>query len=199
MTNVRSYSDKELLDKVLEIGGTIPPKGKYLIIGVQSNEDAFNVFDDKFYVFDGPEFIMVSTGTTNPGKTALLFFENYKLPGAAVWKTNQWCPDLYSRGMHKASRADGGMRALRQQKPIYFYRDSDGDQFSEEQGELFHDVIYANMHGVDYNPFSEVKREFINGWSFGCQVWNRMGDYRQMLKAVWDRNKPVDYALLKEF
>lgn len=199
MTNVSAYTDKELLEKVEEIGGIIPNEGKYLIIGVQSAEDAFNTFDDKFYVFDGSTFKMVSTGTTNPGKTALLFFKDYKLPGAAVWKTNQWCPNLYKKGMHKASRKGGGMRALRQQKPIYFYRDNDGDQFAEENGELFHDIIYANMHGVDYDPFSTMEKQLINGWSFGCQVWNRMGDYRKMVKATWQRNKPVDYALLKEF
>jgi hypothetical protein len=196
---VRAYTDKELLDKVVEIGGEIPNKGKYLIIGVQSKEDEFNVFDDKFYVFDGSEFKLVSTGTTNAGRTALLFFDNYKLPGAAVWQTNKWYPDLYKRGYHRPSRKDGGMRALRQQKPIYFYRDSDGDKFVEEQGELFHEIIYANMHGVDYNPFSNVTKTIVNGWSFGCQVWNRMGDYRLMINAVWERNKPVDYALLKEF
>ncbi|HEX9826809.1 MAG TPA: hypothetical protein VGA80_09445 [Flavobacteriaceae bacterium] len=199
MTNVRAYADRELLDKVVEIGGVIPNEGKYLIIGVQSNEDAFNVFDDKFYVFDGPKFKQLSTGTTNSGKTALLFFKDQNLPGAAVWQTNKWYPDLYQRGMHKASRTDGGMRALRQQKPIYFYRDRDGDTLAEEQGELFFDIIFANMHGVDYNPFSTITREEINGWSFGCQVWNRMGDYRQMVNAVWNRNKSVDYALLKEF
>lgn len=199
MSNVRPYSDSEILERVEQIGGTIPNEGKYLIIGIQSNEDAFNRFDDKFYVFDGPVFKQVSTGTTNAGKTALLFFRDYKLPGAAVWQTDKWYPDLYKRGMHKASRADGGMRALRQSQPIYFYRDSDGDQFAEEQGELFHEIIYANMHGVDYNPYSDISRETIGGWSFGCQVWNRMGDYRQMINAVWSRNLPVDYVLLKEF
>lgn len=199
MTNVKSYTDKQLLNRVEAIGGKIPDKGKYLIIGIQSQEDDYDQFDDKFYVFDGPEFKQVSTGTTNAGKTALLFFKDYNLTGAAVWKTDQWCPNLYERGMHKSSRPDGGMRALVQKKPIYFYRDSNKNQLIEEQGPLFHEVIYANMHGVDYNPFSTITRDNIGGWSFGCQVWNRMSDYRQMVNAVWERNKPVDYALLKEF
>lgn len=199
MTNIKSYTDSQLLERVESIGGVIPNQGKYLIIGVQSQEDAFNLFDDKFYVFDGHKFKQVSSGTTNAGKTALLHFDKYKLSGAAVWKTDQWCPDLFKRGFHKASRKGGGMRALRQEKKIWYYRDSDKDLSTEEQGELFHEIIYANMHGVDYNPYSTKTKEFINGWSFGCQVWNRMGDYRQMVNAVWDRNKFVDYALLKEF
>ena len=199
MTNVKPYSDKQLLDRVESIGGKIPNVGKYLIIGVQSQEDAFNLFDDKFYVFDGHIFKQVSSGTTNAGKTALLNFDKYNLSGAAVWKTDQFIEDCFKRGMHKASRADGGMRALRQNKPIKYYRDSDKDHKAEEQGTLHEGIIWANMHGVDYNPYSTVVKDLINGWSFACQVWNNMGDYRQMLKAVWDRNKTVDYALLKEF
>lgn len=193
-TNVKSYNDKQLLEKVESIGGVIPNKGKYLIIGVQSQEDAFNVFDDKFYVFDGPDFKQVSSGTTNAGRTAMFFYDKYNLPGAAVWKTDMFYSNLFKRGYHK-----GRMRALRQQKPIYFYRDSDKDMLIEEQGQLHHNIIYANMHGVDYNPYSNITKEFINGWSFACQVWNRMGDYRQMVNAVWKRNRSVDYALIKEF
>lgn len=200
MTNVRNYTDQELLERIEQIGGQIPNAGKYLIIGVQSTEDAFNVFDDKFYVFDGPEFKQVSSGTTNAGKTALFFFNNYNLPdGAAVWKTDQWCPNLYSRGYHKFNRPDGGMKALRQRKPILYYRDKNKNQIADQTGDLYEGIIYANMHGVDYNPYSTITKQFIDGWSFGCQVWNRMGDYRQMVNAVWKRDKPVDYALLKEF
>ena len=201
MTNIRPYSDKELLDKVEEIGGTIPNEGKYLIIGMQSLEDAFNLFDDKFYVFDGPIFKHVSSGTTNCGKTALLMYDDpkIKLTGAAVWKTNQWCPDLYYPGIHRPKRTGGGMRALRQQKPIYFYRDSDKDQLIDETGDLHYDVIYVNMHGIDYNPYSKATKASINGWSWGCQTWNNMLDYRQMIRATWARKKTVDYALLKEF
>ena len=199
MTNVKQYTDAQLLERIETIGGSIPNKGKYLIIGVQSQEDQPNVFDDKFYVFDGPKFRMVSTGTTNTGKVGLLHFENYNPKGVAVWKTDQWIPDLYKRGYHRASRSDGGMRALRQQKPILYYRDNNKNLKAEEIGELHQGIIWANMHGIDYNPFSSKIKELINGWSIGCQVWNRMGDYRQMIQATWKRNKTVDYALLKEF
>lgn len=194
MTNVRQFTDKELLDKVKAIGGKIPNKGKYLIIGVQSLENESNVFDDKFYVFDGNQFVMTSSGTTNVGITALKHFKNYGLTGAAVWRTNQFIEDCFIPGYHK-----GRMKALRQNKPIEYYRDSDLDNIAEEQGELHKGIIYANMHGIDYDPFSNKIGTNINGWSFGCQVWNRMGDYRQMIKATWDRNKTVDYALLKEW
>lgn len=193
-TNVKSYSDKQLLNRVEEIGGVIPNLGNFLIIGVQSQEDAFNVFDDKFYVFDGHKFKQVSSGTTNAGRTALLHYDNYGLSGAAVWKTNEFYKDCFVRGFHK-----GRMRALRANRPIKYYRDTNKDFRADETGELFFENIYANMHGVDYNPYSNVIKGEINGWSFACQVWNVMSDYRHMVNAVWKRNKPVDYAIIKEF
>lgn len=198
-SNVRSYSDKELLERVELIGGTVPNIGTYLLIGVQSQEDAFNMFDDKFYVFDGNKFMMVTSGTTNAGATAMKHFDRYGLSGAAVWKTDTFYKGLYKRGYHKASRRDGGMRALRQVQPIYFYRDSNKDNKIDETGKLYHDIIYANQHGVDYDPFSQKIGDVINGWSFACQVMNNMSDYRQWIKAAWKRNKLVDYALIKEF
>lgn len=193
-TNVRAFTDKELLDKVVSIGGVIPNKGKYHIIGVQSLENTTNKFDDKFYVYDGTEFIMVSSGTTNVGITVLKNFKQYNLPGAAVWKTDQFVEDCYIYGLHKSK-----MPALRANKPIYFYRDSDMDDIPEEHGTLYHENIYANMHGVDYNFFSEKIATNINGWSFGCQVWNVMSHYRNMVQAVKKRNLPVNYTLLKEW
>lgn len=195
MTNVRQFTDKELLARVEYYNGFIPNEGdKYLIIGVQSQEDEYNVFDDKFYVFDGPVFKMVSTGTTNAGSTALKTFDQYNLPGAAVWKTNVFYQNCFIPGYHK-----GKMKALRQHNPIYYYRDSDKDEKAEEQGNLEYGIIHANMHGVDYNPFSNKISTNINGWSFACQVWNRMSDYRQMIEATWKRNQKVHYALLKEW
>lgn len=194
MRSVRNYTDKQLLNRIEEVGGKIPNYGKYHIIGVQNRSDHFNIFDDKFYVYDGPSFRMRAFGTTNVGKTALEHFDSYNLPGAAVWKTDMFYEDLYLPGYHK-----GRMKALREQKPIYFYRDSDKDQFAEEQGELFFDNIYANMHGVSYDPFSETIATKINGWSFACQVWCNMSDYKNMIKAVWERKKHVNYTLLKEF
>lgn len=199
MTNVKSYSDKQLLNRVEEIGGRIPRKGKYLLIGVQSQEDAFNKFDDKFYVFDGPTFKMVTTGTTNAGAMALKSFDKYNLPGAAIWKTDEYYKDLYRRGYHRPSRKGGGMRALRQQKPILYYRDKNRDNRAEEIGKLEEGIIFANMHGVSYDPFSNQVRDVIGGWSFACQVMNNMTDYRNWMRAAWKRNKKVDYALLKEF
>lgn len=194
MTAVRQFTDAELLSRVEKYGGQIPNRGKYLIIGVQSQEDNYNVFDDKFYVYDGPDFKMVTTGTTNPGANALMNFEKVNKLGAAVWKTNQVIKDCFIPGYHK-----GRMKALRQHSSIYYYRDNNKNKKAEEIGKLYYEIIYAHFHGVDYDFFSNKVLTNINGWSYGCQVCNRMTDYRMIIKAAWERNKTVDYALLKEW
>ena len=66
MSNVRSYTDNQLLNKVKSLQGFKQIPHDFWILGVRSNEDESNVFDDKFYIFKGNVFIMVATGTTNP-------------------------------------------------------------------------------------------------------------------------------------
>ena len=89
-TNVRSYTDKELLTRVSELDSFRGWPEGYWILGVQSNEDKFNVFDDKFYVYKGTKFIRTMSGTTNAGKTAMEGFARYNKLGVAVIKKNEW-------------------------------------------------------------------------------------------------------------
>lgn len=194
MTNVGFYTDKEIWDKVIECGGYIPDDDTITVVGVQSLEDETNKFDDKFYVFRDSKCIMVSTGTTNAGKTIQSTFKEHGLSGAAVWKTNMFYEGLFEPGLHR-----GKMKALRAVDSIYFYRDSNKNDKCEESGKLYYANINANMHGVDYDENSTIIKEYINGWSWACQVWNNMKDYYEFMKIAWDLGKPVNYCILKEF
>ena len=111
-SNVKKYTDQQLLDRVSSLDTFKGFPANYWMIGVQSNEDAFNKFDDKFYLFKGTEFIMVTTGTTNAGAKGLQGFDSFGLPGTAVWKTDIIYYDLFKRGLHK-----GKMDAYRQHQP----------------------------------------------------------------------------------
>ena len=187
------YTDEQLINRVKSLDARIVPD-KYLIVGVQSLADNFNEFDDKFYLFLGGQFILVTTGTTNAGKNALLGFDKAGLPGTAVWKTNEFYSDLFSYGLHK-----GKMPCLRQVAPIKFYRDSDKDEKAEEQGKLHEGIIHANFHGVSYDMDSKMVKGSINGWSYACQVCNNMPDYRVIIDQIRKHPLKADYALLKEF
>jgi hypothetical protein len=51
----------------------------YCGISLKSDEDAYDRFDDKFYLFKGEDFIMVTTGTTNAGSDGQQILKNTML------------------------------------------------------------------------------------------------------------------------
>lgn len=193
MTNVRSYTDLELLDRAKSLPSFKYIPDEYWILGVQSKEDEFNGFDDKFYFWNGEEFILVSSGTTNAGKSGLKGYDNFGLPGCAVIKTDEWYYNLWGYGLHK-----GKMPALRQKSPIKFFRDDDKDDKAEEIGELHEEIIYANFHFCDYNLNTERVKSQINGWSIACQVPNESDKYNKIIERCKPQHR-VSYCLLKEF
>ena len=195
---VRKYTDKELLDKVQELGSFKEfPKG-YWILAVRSKDDKPNKFDDKFYIYKGQDFITVTTGTTNPGISILKGgFKRYNKKGAAVVKSNEWYYDIYKYGLHR-----GRMEALRQRssKPILYYRDGNSNGKSEELGEVQSGVIYTNFHGSTYRKGSLLERDNINGWSAGCMVCNKNKEYEDIIKIFKDsKQKYFTMCLIKEF
>lgn len=188
------YTDKQLLDRVKSLPSFKRTSGIPLLIGVQSKEDKFDEFDDKFYLFDDKDiFVIATSGTTNAGATGLKDFIKWNPKGVWVWKTDMFYPSLYKHGLHQ-----GKMNALRQDKAVYGYRDGDRDDKNEQQGTLYFDNVSANFHGVDYDPNSVKIAKKIGGWSVACQVCNNMIDYKKIIKFV----QPFvycDYAILKEF
>lgn len=192
MSNVKSYTDKQLLDKVSSLPSFNGFPEGYWLLGVQSNEDKFNAFDDKFYLYKGKEFILTASGTTNAGKSAMMGFEKYNKLGVAVIKTNEWYYDLWQSGLHK-----GRMKALRQISPIKHYRDNNKNTLIEEIGEVYNKIIYANFHTNSYDRWTKIVRWVIGGWSACCQVCNDPIKYYKILDLV-GKNK-VSYCLIKEF
>jgi hypothetical protein len=195
MSNVRSYTTDQLLDRVEELKSfkTIPLG--YWIVGVRSNEDAPNKYDDKFYLFNGEQFVKVVTGTTNPGTPILEGgYLKYNKVGAAVVKSNEWYYDVWAYGLHQ-----GKMPALRQVGNFIVYRDGDRDGKSEEIGI----PIKGNGYGINFHSISNdlsVKKigENIGGWSAGCQVCNNVEQYSMIINMIKNQNR-VTYCLLEEF
>jgi len=193
MTNVKSYSDRQLLKRVKELPSYGGLPDNFWILGIQSSEDGFNEFDDKFYLFEGIKFIMVVEGTTNAGTTGLLNYKRYSSKGCAVIKTDEWYYRLWKPGYHK-----GRMPALVQNKPIKYFRDWNKNQKVEEIGRMYEGYIGINFHTVLYERNLSFYRKLIGGWSVGCQVVNDVGKYYQILAKV-EKQKEVTYCLIKEF
>lgn len=192
-TNVRGYTDKELLDKVKSLDNYSHTPEGYWILGVQSQEDQFNSFDDKFYIFKGEEFIMVTPGTTNSGQYGLFHFNKYGQRGTFTIKTDHWFYDLWKYGYHR-----GKMPALVQNTPIIGYRDNNKNKKTEEIGEQVKGYFGINFHTVTYNLRKGFWRKSIDSWATGCQVVNHVTDYLKIIDMV-KKQKTVTYCIIKEF
>jgi len=195
MTNVRTYNDKELLNKVKSLSSFKSVPQGYWILGIRSNEDAANKFDDKFYLFNGELFVTVTTGTTNPGTPVLEGgFLKYNKLGAAVLKANEWYYDVWTYGLHM-----GKMPALKQVGNFIVFRDGDGDEKSEEIGIPIKGSGYGiNFHAATYDSNFKGLQENIGNWSAGCQVVNNKQKHLEIIKLVKPQKK-VTYVLLNEF
>lgn len=191
---VRRFTDKELLDRVKELKSFKEiPKG-YWLLGVRSNEDTPNKFDDKIYLFKGEEFIIVSSATTNPGTPTLKQFEKVNKAGAGVLRSDVWYYNLWKYGKH-----NGKVEALLQiGNAVQVYRDTDKDEKAEEQGDLQTGYFGINFHPNTYNLNNKVTSSNIGWFSAGCQVVNDVDKYKIMIKLL-KTEKSVSYCLLKEF
>ena len=214
-TAVRSYTNDQLLDRIKSVEGFKGfPLGRF-IIGVRSNEDILDTFDDKFYEFENMsnqinnenykmKFIRVLTGTTNPGGSQLKGgFKAFNKYGSAVLKADKWYYDVWSFGMHR-----GKMPALRQVgSQVTVYRDGDLDGKAEEIGTPISGWFGINYHTNTYD-FSKnnlrVVQWLIGNWSAGCQVINNREEYFEQMtyykmEQAEGRQKFVSYCLINEF
>lgn len=192
-TNVRGFSDRELLERVASLDGFRRTDEMPLLIIVRSLEDAFNDFDDKAYLYDGNDnFISVTSCTSNPGSTALKYFLKWNPKGAALLKANEFYPKGLKYGQMR------GMNCLRQNVPFWTFRDGNKNDKSEEYGEADLGVYGTHYHGVDFGNNAEKVARKVNGWSAGCMVGNAMDEYISQINYV----KPFelcDLAILLEW
>lgn len=196
-TNVKSYTDKQLIEKVKSLKSFTEIPVGYWLLGIRSTEDGSDAFDDKMYLFKGEMFIMVTSCTTNPGKYGLINFKDYNSQGCAVVKADEWYMGLWANGLHK-----GKMKALVQVANILYYRDNDMDLKSDEIGTVHNGIIGINFHTATYEKNPNILKKFIawfiGKWAVGCQVCNIAADYYKIIDLVKDQHR-VSYCLLNEF
>lgn len=203
MSNVRNYTDEELLNRVSSIDGFKGFPDEYWGIGVSSNEDQPDVFDDKFYLFKGKKFITVTSFTTNTGKYGLMNFKKWNNKGAFVIEKDQWIYDfwktaVYVDGKRTYAKHKGRMKAWRQNKPCYGYRDSNMNDKAEQIGGRVYGMYGINFHTVTYK-LVEIVKKYIGGWSVGCQVVNDTKKYYDIIERVYENQDTISYCILEEF
>jgi len=191
MSNVKNYTDQEILDRLSVCEGWkgLPDKG-IIDVWVRSNEDEYDRFDDKVYTFFCEDniatFAMVCTGTTNAGAEGLKHFDKYNREGCAVLNGNQIVYNSHGYGLHK-----GKYPAYRQVRPFPYYRDGDKDNKAEEIGEIHNDIIGANCHKAGWYS------TYIGGWSVACLVRNQQAQFDAWMKFMAKR--PLTVAILDEW
>jgi hypothetical protein len=199
---VKNYTSKQLLDKVMSLSSYDISKGlpKNLIIAVRSNEDTFNVYDDKMYVFLNGIFQFVTSCTTNPGGPILTGgWKRFNKTGAAVLKSDEVYYDAFIKSDGKSVRHHKDkMPCLRQVKNMKYFRDGNSDKKTDEIGQIHVGNFATNVHLNSYNFFTRIIHQFIGEWSAGCQVLNVAKDYTKLLD-IYLLNEPITYVLLKEF
>lgn len=196
---VKSYTDKQLLDKIKSLPNFKGIPKDYWILGVRSNEDAPNVFDDKFYLFKGEKFILVTSGTTNPGTPSLL--GGWK-KGSFVLKADHWHHNIWTYGLHK----DKMPALLQLGNSVVGYRDNNNNNKAEEIGTEdkgyfginFHFNSYEVFQGGVWNTIKNIWSWTIGSWGEGCQVANKKDDYKKIIELCKNQ-KTVSYCLINEF
>lgn len=180
-TNVRLYTDKELLEAVKKHKDFVSIPQGYWLLCIRSSEDENDAFDDKFYLFKGEEFIMLSSGTTNKGNkgTAVI------LP---AWHYEKW-----ARGLHR-----GKVSAYVQIADVDYARDFTNDEKTNPTSGVYQNVIGVNIHPADYDLKKKIVKKNIGGWSEGCLVWNNIPDYVKFLDFTKEQKK-MTVCLMNEF
>lgn len=190
MSNVKGYSDEEILNRVRALSAFKGFPANYWLCAVRSNEDDFNKFDDKLYLFKGEQFIDVWKGTTNAG-TDLLNPTNSR--GEAVLQADNIFYDSHVRGLHR-----GKVMAYRQRIPLPIHRDYDRDKKIEELGEAQLELVGINIHPSSYVKGSTAERSLIGPWSQGCQVFAVRADFDKFMRLTEGQQK-LTLCLLNEW
>ena len=159
----------------------------FQLVGVRSNKNEPNIFDDNFAVINGND-IKWFPCTTNAGTHWLLNLMNRK--GTAHLKPGQYI-DTWAFGKHL-----GQYKAFVQVKPVEVYRDANKNTIAEESKVIDKGLFGINIHRASANFVSK----FIDKWSAGCQVIQNPNDFKLILSmAERSRLEKFTYTLLKEF
>jgi len=200
MTNVRSYTDKELIDRMKCLPSFLyVPKGLHLIV-VRSNENDPDKYDDKLYTFIGEKGIDVMSCTSNTGLYGLKNFKKFNPKGAAIIKFDEIYYNSFMKSDgDKVRHHNGKMKCLRQIAPLKYYRDGDGDGVAEEEGIVYEGNYSTNVHANSYTHKKGIISWLIGRWSVGCTVVNDLTNYWDALIAKAVYNEPITYTGLKEW
>jgi hypothetical protein len=182
MTNVKNYTAQQLLDRVAELPSFKGYPETYWILGVRSNEDETDKFDDKCYLFRGSKFVLVTSCTTNKGNK-----------GTGVVCANVWNYGAWEIGLHK-----GKVKAGKQRLGFPYQRDFTADGKTNPTTEVMKDIRGFNFHPASHDINQKVVKTNIGGWSEGCFVLNDIPMYLKIINML-EPQKVWSMVIVDEF
>ena len=115
--------------------------------------------------------------TTDPGKKSMLEWKKMGITGGCA----RIVEGQY-RGSHMIGLHQGKYEALRQQKPVKVYRDSDLD-LEYDEDKITEGIYRINIHKAGQDS------TWVNDWSAGCTVFKRVKDFDEFMKIVKKASK----------
>jgi hypothetical protein len=182
MNNVKSYTAKQLLDKVETLKNFKGIPETYWVLAVRSNEDGTDIFDDKCYLFRGSKFVLVTSCTTNKGNK-----------GTGVVCANIWNYGAWIIGKHK-----GKVKAGLQRVGFPYQRDFTPDGKTNPTTEIKTDIRGFNFHPADHDINRKIIKTKIGGWSEGCIVLNDIPTYLKIINLL-EPQKIWSMVIVDEF
>ena len=137
------------------------------IWGIRTSDmttDAYNDYIGYTYYYNGKPFHRVFRGTTDP---SLYYLHKPMVSGgAALVKHGEQYRGVYQFGIHNYGKPTAH-EALRQIKPMKYWRDNNRDSYRDCTGTIHTGIYYTNLHSRKANmPMLET----IGKTSAGCQV-----------------------------
>tara|TARA_R110000822_G_scaffold127454_4_gene262977 strand:- start:1227 stop:1829 length:603 start_codon:yes stop_codon:yes gene_type:complete len=200
MNNVKSYTDKGLIDRMKSLPSfRYVPRGKHMIV-LRSKEDAPDRYDDKLYLFDYETCLDVMSCTSNSGTYGLLNFAKWNRRGTAVIKFDEVYYDAFMKSDGKKVRHHNGrMQGLRQIGFLKYFRDFNKDKKIDATGRIYEGNNSTNVHCNSYKWKKGIKTWLIGRFGTGCTVINDLTKYYNVLLKNIPYNTPITYTGLNEF
>ena len=164
------------------------------IIGVRSNNEIANSFDDWLYLIYRDEALALKIYefpvTTDPG--AYWLRNPLNVNGTAILVPGQYT------GSHHIGLHPGKYEALRQKVPLQVWRDNNNDTQIDKGGKVYEGIFGINIHRSNAHSASTI----VEKWSAGCQVFKNVKDFNLFMEICRRSSKiygnSFTYTLLEE-
>lgn len=189
--DIPQYTLQQLQARAQQLGYG-PIDTTFSLVGIRSNADAYDRFDDMLILIVNSQ-LKYFKGTTNPGGKVLSGgFREYNNTGAAVLRPGQYTS--HAQGKHNGQYLAGRQTAAN----VTVLRDGNLDKLAGNVPETTATTgkFGINLHKANASGVSRT----VDSWSAGCQVFADATNFNEFM-SQWTASgkKIVQYTLFQQF